>query len=117
MDWKKIGPLSFLVGIALAIIGAILPLLGLTGLNTVIAQLLILLGFIVGLMNITVDEEVKFLLSGLALLFMGVGLLKVFEMVPVGGDVLTAVLNNIITFASPAIGVVALKVMLEIMRD
>ncbi len=116
MDMKSIGPMAFIIGVVLAILGGLLPLFGMQ-MDKLVVELLLFLGLIVGLLNVTVDEEEKLLLSGLALVFMGQGLLSLFNLVPVGGNVLISIVKYIIAFASPAVAIVALKVLLEIMRD
>src|SRR3989344_9366947 len=79
-DGNKVGAWSFLIGVILAMI------LGLFGaITTVIAWILVVVGFIVGLVNIADEEAEPFLLSGLVLIVAGafgqnaVGVIPLFE--------------------------------------
>ena len=96
---KKLGSYAFLVVIVLAIIAALVPALQA---NATVTWILVLLGLIVGLMNVTKKETMGFLIAG-------IGLNIVSATLPNLGLYLTAILNNINVFVAPAVLVVALK--------
>ena len=95
---KELGSWAFLVGVALAVIG------GFVWVGQMWATwVLLLLGLVVGLMNITAKEETRFLVAVVAL-----------AIVSTAGQaldiaVLRQILSNLVTFAWPAGIVVAVK--------
>lgn len=96
----QLGAWSFILGLALAIVLAFV--------NVNLGWLLILLGVIVGLLNIQDREVTNFLLAALAL--MGVG--------SAGINILgiPLILDNIVRFVAPAAAIVAIKAIYEIGR-
>ncbi len=98
----KIGNYLFLVSIALALIAGIIPSLQS---QAWISWVLVLLGLIVGLLNITVKETTEFLVASIALLAAGNA-----TIVPVlGTGIISAVLDNILSLVAPAALLVAFK--------
>lgn len=109
---KRFGHYSFAIGVMVSVI------LGLAGAmhfedttKLSLMSILIFLGIVVGLMNITGNETKEFLLSSgvlviLALLSIN---LKVFEQIMYAGPVLTSLLRSIVYFTFPAVLVVAVK--------
>ena len=103
---SSVGGWAFLVGVLLAVLFAFVPLPGL-------AWLLVVLGLIIGLLNITETETSKFLWAGTVLVVVGSfgseGLSSVVY--------LTDVFNNlVILFASSTI-IVALKSAFHLARN
>lgn len=98
--WEKVGGWSFLAGVVIAVI------LGVMGERTpTTTNILLVLGLIVGLLNITGKEIVPFLVASVALIVSGlVG--GVSQALP---GWLTAILANIIIFVVPAAIVASLK--------
>ena len=101
---KKIGHWAFIVGILIAIIAGLVP----AWQSNTVVWALVILGLIVGLLNITAKETVEFLVATIALLAVcnivtNVGLIQSL------GGILVAVLQNISLFVAPAALVVALK--------
>ena len=95
--WDKVGRWSFLAGVVIALV------LGVLGNKA--TGILLVLGLIVGLLNITGKEVVPFLVASVALIVSGlVG--GVTQVLP---SWLTAILSNIIIFVVPATIIVALK--------
>ena len=103
---QAIGSWAFLLGAVVAIItGALSP----DNTNATIISFLVLLGLIVGLLNITTKETNSFLLASVALVLVsGLGI-TVFQDVVSIGAYLASILTKILVFVVPATIVVALK--------
>jgi hypothetical protein len=102
---KQIGAYAFIVGVILAII------LGLFGTYIpeyveYITYLMIILGVIVGFLNIGEKQAFNFLIAAIALLAVGgAGL----EMLPTIGNIIGGILTQIAVFVAPAAVIIALK--------
>jgi len=110
MDTKELGNYAFMGGVVLAII------LGVFGTYVVayteaITYLLIVLGLIVGLVNVKQKEAFNFLIASIALLAVGAAGL---DMLPVVGTYVRTILTNIATFVAPAAILVALKAIYDL---
>ena len=103
---KKIGHYAFIVGVVLAIIAGIIV----TN-NPWIVLALVILGLVVGFLNITAKETTEFLVAAIALIAAGSANLTI---IPYAGDYLTAILGYIAVFVAPAAIVVALKAVKEL---
>jgi hypothetical protein len=98
-DWLKFGHFAFLVGLLIAVIaGIVLPS------NKDVAIVLILIGFIVGLVNITAKEANSFLIAYVALIVSAGAL----ELIPLLGIFLKTMVDYILALTAPAAIVVAL---------
>ncbi len=104
---SKIGELAFLGGVILALLVGLLP--GVLP-NNLVALVLVVLGILVGLINVGAKETHEFLLAGVALLVATTGGLQTL---PVVGGVVSTVLTNIVSFVAPAVVIVALKAVYE----
>ena len=108
---SMIGSLSFLFGIAMAIIAGIVNQ-GYTRIT--LTSVFILLGLVVGLLNITKKETSRFLIATVSLVvvsaFGGVVLGNVIWL----GPYLEGILTSIITFVIPTTIVAALKAVYEL---
>jgi hypothetical protein len=102
------GEWAFVIGVLFAIFLAFFPNLVEEGTSGVI---LIVLGALVGLWNITSKETTTFLVAAIALMLVGAGGLQA---VPVVGDSLANFASNISAFAAPAAFIVALKAIIDI---
>ena len=105
---EGMGELAFFVGLLLAIVAGFftLPL-------DVVTIILIILGLVVGFLNITSKETTGFLIASIALLVAGsAGLDKI----PLIGIWVYPILINIITFVAPAAIIVALKTVYQLAR-
>ncbi len=98
---QRIGGYAFIAGIGIAIIGGLANITG-----GVAVLVLLILGLIVGLLNITVKETTPFLISAIALIVAGGANISILPLV---GNLLQVVLNNIVVLVAPAAIVVALK--------
>ena len=112
----KIGQWAFILGIALAIIVGVFTLSE-TVAGTV-TLVLVILGLIVGFLNITEKETTPFLIAAIALLATGsaVDSLKVIPP-KVLGDFLASSVNNIAAFVTPAAILVAVKAIWALAKD
>ncbi len=101
-----LGGFAFLFGAAIAVvIGVINP----ERASTVLSSLLILLGLIVGFLNVTTKERHSFLFSTVSLVVVSFFGGAVLGDVAVIGGYLEAVLRSILTFVIPATLVVAIR--------
>lgn len=116
---EKIGSWAFILGVLLAIV------LGLAGsyfpdLHSYLVLALVVLGLLVGLINIT-DKEIKvFLIAAIALSMVGgisSGLLAIDTVLKPVGTYLQMIVQYIATFVYPAALVVALKAFYLIARS
>ncbi len=103
---SKTGHWIFLIGIVLAVIAGFVPQLQ----NATIAWVLVLLGLLVGLLNITARETQEFLIASIALLIAGNAASSIVTL----GHTLSVILGNVVTFVFPAAMFVALKAIWEL---
>lgn len=96
----KMGHWAFIVGILLAIIAGLIPQLQ----TTTITWILVILGLVVGLLNITARETTEFLVAVIALMIVGSA-----GAIPALGGIVLSILANIVALSAPAALVVALK--------
>ena len=101
-DYRKIGHYAFILGILLAIVSAFVPSLR----GDVSIWLMVILGVIVGLLNITAKEVSVFLIATMALIMASSASALSLAVIWTG---LTAILGNVIVFVAPAAIIVALK--------
>ena len=110
LDLKKTGHYAFIMGIVLAVLIALVPQLE----ARVSILVLVTLGVIVGLLNITAKETTTFLVAALALIIASSASAFTLAAVWTG---LTSILGNVIIFVSPAAIVVALKTVYALAQD
>ncbi len=106
MKMNKLGHWSFILGVAIAIVAGLAT--GLAGFqNEWIATILVILGVVVGFLNISEKEISSFLIAAIALLVAGAAGLGSLPVI--GPSILGPILVNIATFVAPAAVIVALK--------
>lgn len=106
-DKSKIGKWAFVFGIVIAVL-ATLP----TGISAeASAWVLVVLGLVVGFLNVTAKESTEFLVATLALILIGNSASIVL------GSFVAGSLGNIATFIAPAGLVVALKAIYVLGED
>ena len=110
---KKMGELAFLGGAAIAIIAALLPLEDYLG-N--VRLILVILGLIVGLLNVTARETSDFLIAAVALLASSAAG-ETLKMIPWAGGFLYYAVGNLGVFVVPAAVVVSLKAVYALAKD
>lgn len=108
---QKIGSWAFIIGIIIAIIA------GFFDLGTIVVSILILLGLIVGFLNITGKETTAFLISTIALVIVTSFGGAVLGQIDTIGGYLQRILNAIMIFVIPATIVVALKAIFALAHD
>jgi len=107
---EKIGSWAFIIGVVIAILAGLLTAYPMAGLETVmvwVPLLLVLLGLIVGFLNIGDKEVQPFLLAAIALVVVGIAKAGLAD-IPAIGPLLVSVLGNIAVFAAPAVLIVSL---------
>jgi len=104
---RKIGHYSFLAGIALAVIAGIFVNPLTSPFVSLIVGILVILGIVVGFLNITATETKGFLIAAATLLLVGTANLTVIGWGV--GLTLQAMLVYIRVFVAPAALIVALK--------
>lgn len=110
LDLKKIGHYSFIAGLVLAVLMALIANLD----QRLSLWILIVLGILVGLLNITSKETTGFLIASVVLMIsasataLNLGNISVY---------LTAMWGNIITFVAFAAIVVAIKTVYQLAQD
>ena len=103
----NLGKYAFIVGLILAVVSALIS--GIPWMTWV----LVLLGLVVGYLNITGGETQGFLIAAIGLILSA----NAVASLPLVGDTVTNVLSNAVLFIAPAVLVVALKSLFEIARD
>ena len=110
VDLQRVGHYSFIAGIIIAIIVALIPQFR----GPTAIWILVTLGVVVGLLNVTGKETVAFLVAAIALIIgssaSALSLGALWEGLP-------SILGNIILFVSPAAIVVALKTVYALAED
>ena len=101
-----IGSLLFLVG---AVVAVVAGLLSPGGVNKSLTSVLIVLGLVVGFLNVTTRETTAFLLATVSLVIVSALGGAVLGQVPQVGPYLEGMLLAILTFVVPGAIVVALK--------
>jgi len=107
MSNELIGKWAFLIGLIIAVIAGLIE-----GVYTIpyLALILVILGVIVGFLNIHEKNVIKLLVAIIAL--MGVGSMTVLA-IPAVNIYLNAILKNFVAFVGAAGLVVAIKAVLE----
>ena len=120
MDTQQIGSYAFIVGVIIAFIAGI----GVSGLlgNAAgwIPLVLVILGLIVGLLNITDKETEKFLIAAVALMVVGTtagGLTVIDGVLSPVGSMLAGIVVQIGVFVAPAALIVAIKAVYNLARS
>jgi len=107
MDMAKIGEWAFLAGVILALLVGLFQQEVAIGMT---AMILVVLGVIVGLINIVERETTGYLVAAVALLVAGSAGLGTLPF----GAILSAMLSNIVLFVAPAAVIVALKAVITL---
>lgn len=111
---SKMGQWSFVVGILLAILLGFVP----GNLMGVATLVLVILGLLVGFLNITEKETTPFLVASVALLATGNAADSLTVIPPDAlGDFLASAVRNIAAFVAPAAILVAVKAIWALAKD
>ena len=112
---SKLGEWAFIVGLVLAIIVSFFSAGNWAGLVTLV---LVIVGLIVGFLNITEKETTPFLIAAVALIVTSSADLEVINgIIPNVGTWLQNIVHNIAVLVSPAAIVVALKSVRSLAKD
>ncbi len=107
----RIGAWAFIIGLIISVFLGLFD----NSPSTLILTILIVLGLIIGFLNITEKEVQGFLLACISLLLVGSVLnISVF---PLLGDQIQGIITNIILFIAPAALVVAIKQVFLLAKD
>ncbi len=110
---KKVGHYAFLAGLVIAVLtGIFIKMLD----PSIVPLLLMVLGLVVGMLNITTGEFTEFLVAGVALSLVVVPSGAV-EKIPQVGHYISAILLNINTFVVFAVLIVALKAIWQLAEE
>ena len=104
----KIGSWSFIIGFIIATFS------GFFKLTPQLISVLIVLGIIVGLLNVTGDEAMTFLLASVSIVIISSLGSPAFSGISVVGTTLQRMLNNLVIFIIPASMIVALRAILTL---
>lgn len=96
----NIGHWSFIVGVLLAVLAGLVPTLQ----TSSVTWILVVLGLVVGFLNVTARETTEFLVASIALL-----IVTEAGAIPVLGGTVLVILSNIAAFVAPAALIVALR--------
>lgn len=107
-----VGAIAFLIGLVLAILLGLFGSL-FQGMSGILLMILVIIGIIVGLLNITTGEATPFLMSGVSLILASYFGGQVMDKVPYLGSVLQALLVLFV----PATIVVAIKNVFSLAHD
>lgn len=98
---SSIGGIAFIIGLIIAVLAGFL-----VDLNWATVLILVILGVIIGLLNVTAGEATPFLVATIALMVAGSASLGV---IPGVGRYLTGALGAVVVFVAPAALIVAVK--------
>lgn len=111
----KIGSFAFILGVLIAVVAGLINLDGQT--KAIMTSLLIVLGLIVGFLNVTGKETTPFLLAAVSLVIVtnfGSNQLGQIQMV---GSYIDSIFKSIMTFVIPATIIVAMKAIYALASD
>jgi hypothetical protein len=102
----KVGRWAFIVGLVIAVLAAFLSF-------SWFGLVLMVLGLIVGFLNVSSSESQGFLIAAIGLTISA----SAVQALPLVGDLVTNIMAGIVAFVTPAILVVAVKVLLATARE
>jgi hypothetical protein len=102
---EKLGRWAFIIAAILALLAGAIPALGQ---YAAVGWVLIILGVVVGFLNVTERESTGFLVAAIALIIAMTSVSNIFSLFW-GGTTLQSVLNNVVLVISPAAIIVAVK--------
>lgn len=108
---QKVGSWAFIIGVVIAIVAGVITL------KPWLASVLIILGLIVGFLNITAAETTSFLLAVISLVIIAGFGADVLREMAVVGDRLSRIFSALLVFLIPAGIVVALKSIYAVAKE
>ena len=121
MKTGKTGEWAYLVSVVVAVLAGIAAAAGF-GASSWVAVLLVVLGAVVGLLNISEKETTAFLVATIALVVASLGAnvagtmgtFSPLNVIPGLGTLINAIVANIAIFAAPAAVIVAVKAVMNL---
>lgn len=117
---KRVGHYAFLVGILLALVLALFSTALSSNVTSVMMLGLVLIGVLVGFLNISAKEVTEFLVAAIALIVMASvsQTLVVIDMYIAGlGTLMQSILSFIAVFVAPAALIVAIKAIIKLAEE
>ncbi len=108
---SSVGSWSFIIGLVIAVLVGLF-----TEASGVVVSILVILGLIVGFLNITDKEIHGFLVASIAVMLAG-GSGNIMSAVPAIGGILERILTNFVVFVAPAAIVVSVKELYNISKS
>jgi hypothetical protein len=108
MEMQKIGAPAFIVGVIIAILASLV-----TFDVVIVSGVLIVLGLIVGLLNVSDKEMVPFLVAGVGLILTK----SAMSTLPPALSIVSTIMGNIAVFVAPAVLIVGLLAVWKLARD
>ena len=108
---SNMGEYAFLLGVAVAVLASLFA-----GEWAYTRGVLVLLGIVVGLLNVNTKEAHNFLVASIALLVSGTAGLRAVTLMNIG-PVLASILEHVGDFVAPAAVLIALRVVWNIAKD
>ncbi len=118
MSLAKIGTIAFIIGVILAMILGVVSNELVPVAVAILTGIIILLGVVVGFLNVTKEETKEFLITAAILVLVcSLGGSQVVGRIPYFGAQLAGALSYILIFVTPAVIVVALKRVFDLAYD
>ena len=106
MDYEKIGGWAFILGVVIAVVAGLVSAYLAPASAGFVTLALVILGLVVGFLNIA-DKEIRdFMIAAIALILVGTANLAA---IPLIGKYLASMVLNVAAFVAPAALIVALK--------
>ena len=113
---QRVGAWAFLLGVIVAIIAGIVAVAAIAT-SPWVTLLLVVLGLIVGFLNVGDKQITGFLIAAIALMVLGGANLSALDSVILGlGALVSSIIANIAVFVAPAALVVALREVVNIAK-
>ena len=113
---KKMGEWAFIIGVLIAIVIGLFSGSLEANVQGWLVLLLVVLGLIVGLLNVTATESTPFLIAAAALMLTGLSG-DTLSNIPTIGSYLSGIVVQIAVFVTPAAIVVALKAIQSLAKE
>lgn len=119
MEGSKLGQWTFIIGVIIAVVIGLFSARLSVKMQGTLALILVILGLVVGLMNVTEKESTPFLVAAAALMLTAtsVDTLKKIDFGVSLGNYLAGVVSQIAVFVAPAAVIVALKSIQSLAKD
>ena len=116
MDSQQLGGWAFILGVVVAILAGLMQAAAASVPGAeFIPLVLVVLGLVVGFLNVADREITDFLVAALSLLAIAISAAGL-NIIPVVGTYLVYIVNNVAVFVAPAVLVVALKAVSRIAK-